>query len=79
MTRLIPFAAPFVAVLLAAGCDRSPAPANEAPKAMSGPELAQERDRCRDLGLKANDDAACKAVLQERRDRFLGKDKDPPR
>lgn len=79
MTRLILSAASTVAVLLAAGCDRSPPAANEAPKAMSGPELAQERDRCRDLGLKANDDAACKAVLQERRDRFLGKDKDPPR
>lgn len=79
MTRLIPFAAAFVAVLLAAGCDRSPRAANVAPKTMSGPELAQERDRCRDLGLMANDDAACKAVLQERRDRFLGKDKDPPR
>ncbi len=78
MTRLILSAASTVAVLLAAGCDRT-SPAHEAPKAMSGRELAQERDRCRDLGLKANDDTACKAVLQERRDRFLGKDKDPPR
>jgi conjugative transfer region protein TrbK len=79
MSRLILSFASTVVVLLAAGCDRSPPAAKEAPKAMSGAELVQERDRCRDLGLRANDDRACKAVLQERRDRFLGKDKDPPR
>jgi conjugative transfer region protein TrbK len=79
MTRLILSAASTVAVLLAAGCDRTSPAVHEAPKAMTGPELAQERDRCRDLGLKANDDAACKAALQERRDRFLGKDEDPRR
>jgi conjugative transfer region protein TrbK len=78
MTRLILSAASTL-VLLLAGCDRTSPAVNEAPKAMTGPELAQERDRCRDLGLKANDDPACKAALQERRNRFLGKDKDPPR
>jgi conjugative transfer region protein TrbK len=79
MTRLILSAASTVAVLLAAGCDRPSPAVHHDPKGMSGQELAQERDRCRDLGLKANDDAACKAALQERRDRFLGNDKDPPR
>jgi conjugative transfer region protein TrbK len=79
MTRLIPASASLTALLLVTACDRPATAVEQDPKSMTGPELARERDRCRDLGLRANEDPACKAALQERRDRFLGKDKDPPR
>jgi conjugative transfer region protein TrbK len=75
MTRLTPFAASFVAVLLAAGCDRTPAA--QAPKEMSAPQLKTELERCKELGLKAYDDAGCKQAQQESNDRFLGKSKEP--
>ena len=72
MTRLF-FAA--VAVLALSGCGERQAAADA--KQMNGQQLASERDRCRDLGLKAYDDPACKAAQQERQDRFLGKTKGP--
>ena len=55
MTRLIPFAAPFVAVLLVAGCDRSPPPASET-KSMSGAQLSVETQRCARGGPEAAKD-----------------------
>ena len=42
------------------------------PKTMTGPQLSDETRRCRDLGLKAYDDPACKRAQQESNDRFYG-------
>lgn len=75
MTRLILSAASTVAVLLVAGCDRTP-PA-QAPKEMTAPQLKTELERCKELGLKAYEDAGCKHAQQESNDRFLGKGKEP--
>lgn len=75
MTRLILSAASTVALLLAAGCDRTPAA--QAPKEMSTPQLKTELERCKELGLQAYDDAGCKEAQQESNDRFLGKSKEP--
>lgn len=73
MTRLIPFAAPFVAVLLVAGCDRSPPPVSET-KSMSGAQLSVETQRCARGGPEAAKDPTCRAVRDENFDRFLGED-----
>jgi hypothetical protein len=75
MTRLILSVASTVAVLLAAGCDGTPAA--QASKDMSAPQLETELERCKELGLKAYDDAGCKQAQQESNDRFLGKSKEP--
>lgn len=75
MTRLILAAASTVALSLAAGCDRDPSA--QAPKEMSAPQLKTALERCKELGLKAYDDAGCKQAQQESNDRFLGKSREP--
>ena len=72
MTRLILSAASTVAVLLAAGCDRTP-PAPET-KSMSGAQLSVETQRCACGGAEAAKDPTCRAVRDENFDRFLGED-----
>lgn len=58
------------AALALSACSRSASSAD--PKAMTGPQLVDETRRCRDLGLKAYDDPACKRAQQESNDRFYG-------
>ncbi|WP_148216820.1 putative entry exclusion protein TrbK-alt [Phenylobacterium zucineum] len=72
MTRLILSAASTIAVLLAAGCDRTP-PAPET-KSMSGTQLSAETQRCARGGAQAANDPTCRAVRDENFDRFLGED-----
>ena len=72
MTRLILSAASFVAVLLAAGCDRA-SPVSET-KSMSGGQLSAETQRCARGGAEAANDPNCRAVRDENFDRFLGKE-----
>lgn len=57
-------------------CDRVE-PAKSAPAAMSSTELSTELDRCKQLGMKVYDDAACQAAQKEDRARFLGTNKGP--
>jgi conjugative transfer region protein TrbK len=45
----------------------------ESAKAMSAPALSDELQRCKQLGLKSYDDAACRAAQQESNDRFYGR------
>ena len=63
--------------LVLAGCDR-PAPKPD-PRTMKGVDLQTELRRCKELGLKAYDDADCKRAQQESNDRFLGKSSEPSR
>lgn len=57
-------------------CDRVE-PAKPAPPTMSSTELSTELDRCKQLGMKVYDDAACQAAQKEDRARFLGTNKGP--
>jgi len=59
-------------------CDRVE-PAKPAPAAMSSTELSTELDRCKQLGMKVYDDAACQAAQRERNNRFFKKSKEPGR
>ena len=59
-------------------CDRVE-PAKPKPAAMSSTELSTELDRCKQLGMKVYDDAACQAAQRERNDRFFKKSTEPGR
>jgi conjugative transfer region protein TrbK len=52
-------------------------PAKPAPAAMSSGQLSTELERCKQLGLKVYDDAACQAAQRERNDRFFKKSTEP--
>ena len=66
----------FSTVALLSACDRGE-PAKAPPAAMSAPQLSAELERCKQLGLKVYDDAACQAAQKEDRARFLGTSKGP--
>jgi conjugative transfer region protein TrbK len=68
----------FSAVTILSACNRAE-PAKAAPAAMSSTQLSTELERCKQLGLKVYDDAACQAAQQERNDRFFKKSTEPGR
>ena len=72
-TPMIP--ASFAVLCLLAACDR--ATSAKSPATMSPAELAAEQERCKQLGLKVYDDAACQAAQAEDRSRFLGTSREP--
>ena len=74
--RTVALVTTFVAIAMLSACNR-PEPAKAAPSAMSSADLASELERCKKLGLKVYDDAACQAAQKEDRARFLGDSKGP--
>ena len=74
--RTVALITSFVASATLSACNR-PEPAKAAPSAMSSADLATELERCKQLGLKVYDDAACQAAQKEDRARFLGDSKGP--
>ena len=70
--RTVALVTSLVAIATLSACNR-PEPAKAAPSAMSSADLASELDRCKKLGLKVYDDAACQAAQKERNDRFFKK------
>ncbi|WP_419720765.1 putative entry exclusion protein TrbK-alt [Phenylobacterium aquaticum] len=61
-----------VAAVSMCGCSRS-STASTTPAVHSQLDLSNEQERCRRLGLKVYDDAACQDLQAETRARFLGK------
>ena len=70
--RTVALVTSLVAIGTLSACNR-PEPAKAAPSAMSSADLASELERCKKLGLKVYDDAACQAAQKERNDRFFKK------
>ena len=66
----------FSAITILSACNRAE-PAKAASAAMSSTQLSTELERCKQLGLKVYDDAACQAAQKEDRARFLGTNKGP--
>lgn len=66
----------FSTVALLSACGRAE-PTKAPPAAMSAPQLSSELERCKQLGLKVYDDAACQAAQRERNDRFFKKSTEP--
>lgn len=59
------------------GCGEPAAP--RAAGSMTDAQLKAELERCRGLGLKFYDDAACRAAQAARTDRFFGRPSEPVR
>ena len=74
--RSVALVASLVAIATLSACNRQES-AKAAPSAMSSADLASELERCKKLGLKVYDDAACQAAQKEDRARFLGDSKGP--
>ena len=70
--RTVALVTSFAALATLSACNR-PEPGKAAPSAMSSADLASEFERCKKLGLKVYDDAACQAAQKERNDRFFKK------
>ena len=75
MTRSAGFAA--VVLIGLVGCDRGAV--RLAPTHMTDPQLNQELQRCRGLGLKFYDDKECRKAQKERTRRFYAKPSEPVR
>jgi len=68
--RTVSVIASFAALASLSACSQETA---KAPAAMSSADLTTELERCKQLGLKVYDDAACQAAQKERNDRFFKK------
>jgi conjugative transfer region protein TrbK len=74
--RALSVIASLVAVASLSACDRQQAAKTQS-AAMSSSNLDAELERCKQLGLKVYEDAACQAAQKEDRARFLGSSKEP--